>query len=492
MRRLSHVYHAFRKSESSESVALSDGRLSLQRIADVLDTVIPWFALGLIPLVAIAHGADKIWWQAAFECGAFGLGALWIANGFLTGSWPLREAKFFVPLLILAAYAFFQTLPLVPESSGAMLSAHGRQTVSADPAGTYHFVAELLALIILGKLLLDYTRDRRRLFWLVYVVIGVGSGSAVFGMIRLMAQNTSPDLVIFGQVQGQGFAQFANQNHFALMLEMSLGLGLGLVLGPGLNRQRLLLHVGIVLLLASTIVFTTSRGGVLAMVGQMLFLAVWLAVRRVWRDKSSMTKKKGLLAWQNIGKLALSMVLISGLVIVVVIGIVSVGGEKLASRMEELPGEWGNQEDNTHAQRGDVWRATWRLIEAHPISGTGFGAYETAIPEYHDASGEHSPSSALNEYLNLLAGGGAIGAGLAIWFMIVLTLRIRKSLKSNIRFERAASLGGVAGLFGVATHSLVDSGLQVPINAVMFFALMVIVSSNVGAKDGTLRSQREG
>ena len=70
-------------------------------------------------------------------------------------------------------------------------------------------------------------------------------------------------------------------------------------------------------------------------------------------------------------------------------------------------------------------------------------------------------------------------------------LRIRKSLKSNIRFGRAASLGALTGFFGVGVHSLVDSGLQVPVNAVIFFALVVIANSHAGSAR-TLQSQRVG
>ena len=95
--------------------------------------------------------------------------------------------------------------------------------------------------------------------------------------------------------------------------------------------------------------------------------------------------------------------------------------------MEKLPGEFGSL-DTTHGERGDIWLATWRLIKTHSLGGTGFGAYQTAIPKFHDASGAEVPSSALNEYLNLLSGGGAIGGALALWFLLILILRIRKAL----------------------------------------------------------------
>lgn len=487
-KKLSSAY-LFHKNELEQSDARSDSRLASQRISQVLDKIIWWAALSLIPLVAIPHGGEKIWWQAAFECGVLGIAALWIVNGFFKGSWPLKGGTIFLPLLILAGYIFLQTLPLINQTAGAVSQGHVRQPISLDIAGTYHFLAELLVLIILGKLLLDYTDKRRRLAWIVYVVIGVGVASAAFGLVRFILERMSPDLMFFGQGRGMGFGQFTNRNYFALMLEMALGLGLGLILGDGVKRQHRLFHLGLVMLLATTIVFTTSRGGVLSMVGQLLFLALWFTVQRIWR-KSREDENYGH-GWLFIGKSALTIVLVGGLVTVIVIGIANLGGEELAQRMDKVSTEWGRQEDVIHGQRGDIWRATLRLVRANPVTGVGFGAYQIAIPKYHEASGSEVPSSSLNSYLDLAASGGLIGVALAVWFVIILLLKIRERLNSRDRFRRAASLGALAGLFGVAAHSLVDSGLQVLINAVIFFVLIVIGTSKRAVDDNRITNLRQ-
>ena len=348
--------------------------------------------------------------------------------------------------------------------------------------GTYNFLFELLALIILAKIWLDYARDRARLKWLIYAVVGVAVGSAAFGVIRVILQQTSPGLVIFGQAAGEGFGQFVNQDHFSLMLEMALGLVLGFMLGGGVSRQRLLLHAGLALLLAATIVFTSSRGGVFTMISQVVFLVACFTIHRLYRSRLRL-KETGQSRWNFIGRLALSLVLISGLVVAMAIGITHLGGEPLSRRMEKLPGELSTQDDSAQARRIDIWRATGRLIRDHPVAGVGFGGYHTAIPMYHDASGRGVPDWAINSYLDLVAGGGIIGAAIVAWCVIVLLLNIRRGLKSGDSLARAASFGALGGFFGVAAHSLVDSGLVVPINAVILFALLVIASANPEAKD---------
>src|SRR5207253_8341185 len=58
----------------------------LEHIASILGKTIFFALLALIALVAIPYGTVEPWWKAAFECGVFGLGALWLIEGFLSGS----------------------------------------------------------------------------------------------------------------------------------------------------------------------------------------------------------------------------------------------------------------------------------------------------------------------------------------------------------------------------------------------------------------------
>jgi O-antigen ligase len=52
--------------------------------------------------------------------------------------------------------------------------------------------------------------------------------------------------------------------------------------------------------------------------------------------------------------------------------------------------------------------------------GVGFAGYSVAIPRYLKSSGEWTPQQAHNEYLEVLASGGAVGALLCGWFALVL------------------------------------------------------------------------
>jgi hypothetical protein len=56
-------------------------------------------------------------------------------------------------------------------------------------------------------------------------------------------------------------------------------------------------------------------------------------------------------------------------------------------------------------------------------------------------------------------------------------------LLSGESFRRAACLAALTGLIGVMAHSLVDFGLHVTANAVVFLALVVIATKELPASE---------
>jgi O-antigen ligase len=128
------------------------------------------------------------------------------------------------------------------------------------------------------------------------------------------------------------------------------------------------------------------------------------------------------------------------------------------------------------ARRRDIWRASWLMFKAHPIAGAGLGGFWAEVPVYHSASGVLTPQQAHNDYLELVASGGLLGAALFIWFAAVFIRQARFSVKAAEGFQRAVSLGAIISVAGVGVHSIVDFGLHITINALVFAALLGILS----------------
>jgi putative inorganic carbon (hco3(-)) transporter len=468
--------HHLMAQEHIEPVSEGSKRSIGLALSRMLDRTVFGGSLIVLVLFAIPYGAVEPWWEAAFECAVFTLTGLWIIEGAISGSWRVYGWHLMLPLLALVIFAFAQSW----DGPGMLLGGVGKvwqpivwQPISADPYTTRQFAYKLLALILIGAILLSHTSTPHRLRLLIVVILGVGVMSAFFGILRQTVQREDGFILAYLR-HGEGFAQFINRNHFAFLMEMTLGLVLGLMVGGGIDHERLLIYFAVGAPIWAGLVLSNSRGAICSLLGQVLFLAVMcgslrpipFAPERGW----SMVDRLG----RVFRSLLVRAVLIIGMVAAISIGIFWMGGDPLAGRLESLSGEIRAEGDSV--RRLNLWAATWELIKENPIAGIGFDAYWVAINRYHRASGELVPREAHNDYLELLASGGVIGAVLAAWFMIALILTARRKLRTGDGFNKAACLGALIGLFGVAIHSFVDFGLHITINAAIFASLATIIT----------------
>ena len=163
----------------------------------------------------------------------------------------------------------------------------------------------------------------------------------------------------------------------------------------------------------------------------------------------------------------------------IVAGVVWLGGDQLATGVETASIEMaGGDTSELHeaARRRDIWRASWRMFMQHPFIGAGLGGYWAEMPSFHEGSGVLTPQQAHNDYLEVLASAGLIGAALLVWFAIVLVKQTRRSIRASEGFQLAVSLGAIVGVAGIAVHSVVDFGLHVTVNALVLMALLAILS----------------
>ena len=294
--------------------------------------------------------------------------------------------------------------------------------------------------------------------------------SAFFGILRQTAQ-LQPGFVLPRTMPGQGYGQFINKNHFALLMEMALGLGLGIGLTRGLTRERVLSYVALLIPIWMGLVLSNSRGGILAMLAQVVVASLLLTSGKVGYGHAPA-------AYRFLRSKLVRVVLLVCLVGVILVGAVWVGGDKLVSSFgnagtEIDPGSTGLRGGAT---RNEIWRASWKMFTAHPMLGVGMGAYWVSITAYHDASGVMTPQEAHNDYLELLASGGLVGLAIGIWFVVSLFRAVRVNLASENRFQRAICFAAVLGMTGVAVHSLVDFGLHLLVNAFVFLVLVMFAT----------------
>lgn len=452
---------------------VAQDRASLgERALTLLDRLIFFSLLIIIFLTTIPYGTVEPWWEAAFQCAIFALVAVWIIEGMARGGvWNIKGYKLLIPLLAIAAYAFIQTIPL------SFVASSGWKTISADPYGTRLVALKLLALAMAGALLLRFTSSRRRLRALIYAVLITAVASAIFGIIRETTHHNAAGFLLPQLKPQVGYGQFINRNHFAFLMEMGFGLALGLIVGRGENRERLF-FIAAALPVWMALVLANSRGGILSLLSQMLFVLVMYGAQG--KAHGFGDGQYGRFAWlrEATAKLPVRIVLILCLLGAMVGGVLWIGGDPLAKRLETIQNEVASEDADAGegARRIQIWQATWKMFKAHPVTGIGFGSYWVAITEFYDVPGKKRPYEAHNDYLELLVSGGIIGLGLGVWLLASLRMRVRETLNARDAFRRAACLGALTGLFGVAVHSIVDFGLQITANALVCVALVVIAT----------------
>jgi O-antigen ligase len=442
-----------------------------ERFAGVLDVVIFVCLLAVIVITLIPYGTVDPWWEAAFECAVLALTALWICEVLLRGNWQAKRLFILLPMAILTAYAFFQTVQL-PEF--IFSSPNGplgpRRTLTIDRYQTHLTAVKMLVLTLFTGMLLLHTSSSKRFIWLVRVVIGVGLFSAVFGILRQLLQSPSSTQG-FGLpflYYGMGYGQFISSNAFAYVAEMSFALVLGLFLGGGVRRDRIPIYVAVAALIWTALVLSNSRGGILAMICQAIFI-LFVGLRWYFDHQGRRLDRKK--AGPNFIGFVVRTVVVLVIAATLIIGVVWMGGDRLA-------GKQANNQNYDGTTRSEIWHSTWNLVKQHPFSGVGFGAYFLAIPQFQAGSGRLKVEQAHNDYLDLAASGGVIAVGLALWFIGMIIWRARWSLKSADSYRRAGALGALGGLLSVSVHSFVDFGLQLTGIAVLCAALVVIVAAD--------------
>lgn len=395
-----------------------------------------------------------------------------------------RHLHLLIPALALVAFAFLQTLSW-SEYSIAGIDKVAR-TLSADAFQTRLFLSQLLALILVGSLLVLHTTTRRRLRLLVELVIAIGVISACFGLLRRAIQDEA-GFVLPYLLPGYGYAQFINSNHFVFLMEMALGLALGIVVCRGVSKRRSVLYAIAAIPMWVALIQANSRAGILSILCQVLFLAL-LAGSNSSSQKS--VEAKDSRAWFRTGRvLAVRSLLIIALLAGAVITIILFGGEPLARKLDSMTVELNPQTAETYTLRLNIWQGTLDLIKDHPITGVGFGAYWIAITRYHHASGEITPQEAHSDYLELLASGGIVGLTIGVWFTFAFIRGARRKIRAADPHSRAITLGALAGIMTVAVHSLVDYGLHITINALIFTTLVSLVVMNVREEAGESHGQ---
>jgi len=432
--------------------------------------------LTIIGAAAVPIGSIDPWWSGIFEAVIFLIGACALIAT-IGKSWelPLVLAPF-------AALVLVACLQVIPSYVKAFPASY--QILSLNPFETGRFAIRLGAVGLTLALLLRFTKTRSQLLKLAQLVIFVGVASAVLAIWRRMFPDNT--LAALWNSKDGDFGQFTNRNHFTLLMEMCLGPTLSLAFYS--HGPRRFLYFDIALLLSLALLLVNSRGGVISMIAQLAFMS-WIYFSATFASSlmeqtstTSCMESRAQQFWRIAQGVTVRSLLIRLVLVTFSAGVVWLGGESVRERLESVPGELVPRSgplENVNPRRLEIWTATWKLIKAHPFMGSGIGAYKTAISQYLNSGGSWEPQQAHNEYLELTAGSGIVGAAIGVWFITILIRQSRKRLRHRNSLRKAICQGALVGLVGVAVHSLVDFGLHVIINTLICCCLITLAIAKV-------------
>ena len=413
---------------------------------------------------------------------------LWSSREFISLDDVKKPVLVLLPILL---YPFFQAIPL-PLAVISILSPHRAlwlqrardatggsywgASLSYIPvdtlfSGLWLITLALFALILHGLIKKGALKSER--FFLV--VFMIASLEALYGLCQVLV----PSIGVFGIYPAVGNASgtFVNRNHYAAFLGMIWPLQLAWLMtlshkenttGPAAFDEKYLKQItrekqifflflnGLVLL---GLVFSGSRGGILsALIGTTVL--VFFAGRRGRTIRRFVAG-----CW----------------VIMIAYGFI-IGFEGILNRFFTIGEDAGG--------RLEIWRATWRMMRDHWLTGAGVGTYKPVIFLYDFYRTDLVQiGQGHNDYLQIPAEWGLVfglliiilawGYWLTSAFALARMNREGDREKDSFAQERLIRAGALAGSAAFLAHIWVEFNWEIAANQLYFVMLLVLMRYRV-------------
>lgn len=264
-------------------------------------------------------------------------------------------------------------------------------------------------------------------------------------------------------------------NHLAGLLEMMAMVALGLACWSNWRAAWRVLAGYCALMCLAGVAITGSRGGYLSVVFGLVAFAV-LSLWAVW-----LTRQGGF--WLMFAGLLVSAAVIVG------------GGLLFMSQSTTLHTRLGQVYDPTNL-RLLMWKAAMMQYHLSPITGTGSGTYLFYGRQFRLPMVQDDPMHVHNDYLELLAEYGLVGAVLCGLLLLVHfgsgMVGLRRIVREQIQpgsprlsNDLALCIGALSAIAALLLHSVVDFNLHIPANTLLVAFLFGVIAAPVSDRNFT-------
>jgi O-antigen ligase len=404
---------------------------------------------GLLMFGPLAFGAVEPWSIFVLEAGSAALFLFWIGKQtLLDGKMKVRWNPLFLPMGVFAG--------LIVVQLAFRITAYPHDTGSL----ALQYFAYAALCFLAGQTLLRGAQARTlALIFSVY-----GAALAAFALLQGISSNGKLYWMRQPRSGGWIYGPYVNHNHYAGLMEMLVPIPLIVSLTRLAPPKVRAVAAAAAAVMIGTIFLSGSRGGMLAIVAELIILAVLLV-----RQKRSLRTAIGI---------GVFLALVAGL-------LVWIGGGELSQRIATAgPGHSELSSDiRTYINRDGL-----RMFLKKPVLGWGLGTFPVVYPEFRTFYTNFFVNEAHNDYLQLLVEMGALGFATMVWFVVTLYGRAFKKIKNwPTEISGAVTLASVLGLSGILVHSAVDFNLQIPANAALFYVLCTVAASEPFVKPARKR-----
>ena len=312
--------------------------------------------------------------------------------------------------------------------------------------------------------------NRRFAVFLVYLLVILGLGEAIFGYYLDNNLHWYP----FGPTETnhlyyapRWIGTYGCPNNYGSLLVMAIGGALALV---GFSKlpwpvRIIIFYVALVLMIA--IGYSASRGSWLALIASVIALVAW-------------GMRHGTMRWWI-------PVAAAVLLFAVAVGLIS-ASTIARERSTDLVNLLNSGNLDTYV-RVELARDALHIAHDNPALGTGPATFRYVHPRYQDATFGFKAELTHDDYLNCLDDYGLIGFGLAMLFVTAVTLKLLRPLGVDTRWQdRVVVATGFAAWFALLIHSFVDFNMHIPANARMLFALTGLALARIKDEPELIRN----
>jgi O-antigen ligase len=411
-------------------------------------TALLYGIFGLLLFAPLAFGAVEPWSIFLVETGSAALFLLWIGKQVLEGEMKIRWNPLFLPMAVFALLILSQLV--------FRRSAYPHDTVSL----ALLYLAYGMLCFLAGQTLIRGSQARTlALIFSVY-----GGAVAAFALLQGISSNGRLYWIRQPRSGGWIYGPYVNHNHYAGLMEMLVPIPLVLSLTRLASTKARAAAAATAAVMVGTIFISGSRGGMLAIVAELIILAALLV-----------KQKRGLRTAIGIG---VFMAIVAGL-------LTWVGGPEITKRITTVG---TGHSDLSSDIRTYVNRDGLRMFLKKPVMGWGLGTFPVVYPQFRTFYTNFFVNEAHDDYLQLLVEMGLLGFATMLWFVVTLYARALKKMKNwTGEIGGAVTLACVLGLSGILVHSAVDFNLQIPANAALFYVLCTIAAAEPFAQPARKR-----